>query len=70
VIPQLNSPYDRFIFWDKFGRPEVIPLRGTGPTYWWLDKSKSERLTQRRQAGGAGLLDFAGRGAAPDRQET
>ena len=54
VIPQLNAPYDRFLFWDKFGRPEVVPLFGTGPGYWWLDKAKADRLKERRQAGGTG----------------
>ena len=70
VIPQLNSTHDRLVFWDKFGRPDVIPLHGTGPTYWWLDKAKADRLKGRRQAGGTGVLNFARHVAVPDRRET
>ena len=70
VIPQLNAPHNRLVFWDKFGRPEVIPLHGTGPTYWWLDEETADRLKQRRQASGPGLHELAGRGAAPERQDT
>ena len=47
VIPQLVAPHDRIIYWDKFGRPEKVPLHGTGPTYWWWDEEKADSLPQR-----------------------
>lgn len=48
VIPQLIAPYDRFLFWDKFGHPDVTPLRGPSPYYWWIDPDKDRALAERR----------------------
>src|SRR3546814_6723180 len=28
VIPQLMAPFDRILYWDKFGRPGRVPLQG------------------------------------------
>jgi microcin C transport system substrate-binding protein len=49
VIPQLFAPYDRFLFWDKFGRPAVTPLNGPSPYYWWIDPEKDRALAERRR---------------------
>ena len=49
VIPQLIAPYDRFLYWDKFGRPEITPLNGPSPFYWWIDPEKDRTLAERRR---------------------
>ena len=48
VIPQLIAPYDRYLFWDKFGRPDITPLHGISPFYWWIVSEKDRALTERR----------------------
>lgn len=49
VIPQLIAPYDRILYWDKFGRPDVTPIRGPSPDYWWIDADKDRTLADRRR---------------------
>jgi microcin C transport system substrate-binding protein len=49
VIPQLIAPFDRIVFWDKFGLPEVTPLNGPSVLYWWIDKEKADSLPRRRR---------------------
>jgi microcin C transport system substrate-binding protein len=49
VIPQLIAPFDRIVFWDKFGRPEITPLNGPSVLYWWIDKEKADSLPRRRR---------------------
>ncbi len=41
VIPNLVSPYDRIVYWDRFGMPEKVPLNGPSTTYWWSDPAKA-----------------------------
>src|SRR3546814_11058269 len=52
VIPQLMAPFDRFLYWDKFGRPDRVPLQGPSVLRWWIDPQKARTLDQRRRAGG------------------
>jgi microcin C transport system substrate-binding protein len=49
VIPQLIAPFDRILYWDKFGRPDVIPLHGVSTDYWWIDQEKAASLPARRR---------------------
>lgn len=49
VIPHWYIDYDRVAYWDKFGRPEVIPKQGYQFNAWWVDKAKAEAVTKRRQ---------------------
>lgn len=49
VIPQLIAPFDRIVFWDKFGRPEILPLRGPNVLDWWIDEEKAKSLPERRR---------------------
>lgn len=35
VIPQWHIGYDRVAHWDKFGRPDVTPMRGYQLFAWW-----------------------------------
>jgi len=44
VIPQLHIPYDRVLYWNKFSRPEIIPIRGTSLFTWWIDPEKERAL--------------------------
>jgi len=50
VIPQLIAPFDRILYWDKFGRPENVPLNGPDPLRWWIDPEKAATLEQRRRS--------------------
>ncbi len=40
VIPHWHIGYDRVAYWDKFGRPSVIPPRGFQLFAWWIDTTK------------------------------
>ena len=44
VIPQYHLAHDRLIFWNKFGRPDVIPMRGYQFSAWWVDPAKAAKL--------------------------
>ncbi|MFQ5938546.1 MAG: extracellular solute-binding protein [Alphaproteobacteria bacterium] len=48
VIPHWHIPYDRLVFWDKFGVPEVIPMQGTSLLRWWIDGNKALALEQNK----------------------
>lgn len=50
VIPQLIAPFDRILYWDKFGRPERVPLNGPSVLRWWVDEEKAATLQQRRRS--------------------
>ena len=52
VIPQWHLDLDRLAYWNKFGRPEVTPLRGTSFNTWWLDPERAAALGRRRAATG------------------
>ena len=49
VIPHFHLPTDRIAFWDKFGRPEKIPMLGeaTNIDAWWIDPAKEAALGNR-----------------------
>lgn len=51
VIPQWHVPYDRIVFWDKFGRPATTPERGVQFDTWWIDSEKAARLDAGRRRG-------------------
>lgn len=48
VIPHWHIPYDRLVFWDKFGRPPTPPMRGVQLDTWWIDPAKESDLEQRK----------------------
>lgn len=48
VVPHFHVPHDRIAFWDKFGRPEVTPLRGAQINAWWIDPELEASLETRR----------------------
>lgn len=51
VVPNWHVPYDRILFWDRFGFPMPPPRSGTSITHWWLDAEKAERLERERRGG-------------------
>jgi microcin C transport system substrate-binding protein len=50
VIPHFHLPVDRIAFWDKFGRPEKVPMLGeaTNIAAWWVDPAKEAALEGRK----------------------
>jgi microcin C transport system substrate-binding protein len=44
VVPNWHIAYDRLVFWDKFGRPEVTPAQGAQIGTWWVDADKAAAL--------------------------
>jgi microcin C transport system substrate-binding protein len=44
VIPNWHIPYDRIVYWNKFGRPDTLTIRGTSPRTWWIDPAKVAAL--------------------------
>jgi len=49
VIPNWHLRIDRIAYWDKFGRPDYIPRRGTSINYWWIDPAKQRALEERQR---------------------
>ena len=47
VVPNWYIAYDRFAFWDKFGRPAVTPSQGAQVDAWWADPEKVAALARR-----------------------
>jgi microcin C transport system substrate-binding protein len=48
VVPQWHIPYDRVAYWDKFGRPPVVPDQGVQIDTWWIDPQKAESLEAKK----------------------
>jgi microcin C transport system substrate-binding protein len=48
VVPNWHLEYDRLAYWDKFGRPSVIPTQGTQFDTWWIDSAKATALEGRK----------------------
>ncbi|WP_404423021.1 extracellular solute-binding protein [Thalassospira australica] len=44
VIPQYYLGGDRMAYWDVFGRPDEVPLKGASVMTWWIDPEKSRQL--------------------------
>jgi microcin C transport system substrate-binding protein len=49
LIPHWHIPYDRVLFWDKFGTPERTPPQGVQFDAWWIEPAKADALARRRQ---------------------
>jgi microcin C transport system substrate-binding protein len=47
VVPHWHIDYDRVLYWNKFGRPQVTPISGVQFGAWWVDPAKEERLRGR-----------------------
>jgi microcin C transport system substrate-binding protein len=48
VIPHWHIQAFRLAYWDKFGRPSVVPKYALGFDAWWVDAQKAEALRARR----------------------
>ncbi len=46
MIPLWSYDYYRVAYWDKFGRPEVMPRLELGLDTWWYDSEKASALKQ------------------------
>ena len=53
IVPQWHVPYDRVAYWDKFGRPSVVPDQGVQIETWWVDADKAAKLGTRGGNSGA-----------------
>ncbi len=49
VVPHFHIAHQRLAYWDKFGRPDVVPMKGTSFWTWWVDPDKDTTLEQRKQ---------------------
>lgn len=49
VIPHWHVPFDRVLYWNKFGRPSMTPAQGVQFDTWWVDPSKGSGLPSKAQ---------------------
>jgi microcin C transport system substrate-binding protein len=47
VVPNWYLGADRVAYWDKFGKPSVIPRMGVQFDAWWIDPAKAARFESR-----------------------
>ncbi len=47
VVPHWHIDYDRVLFWDKFGRPDITPTAGVQFGAWWVEPERETRLRGR-----------------------
>ncbi|MBW2541299.1 MAG: ABC transporter substrate-binding protein [Deltaproteobacteria bacterium] len=52
MIPHFYISADRLLYWDRFGRPEIVPSEGLAIDTWWYDEAKAARLEAARGGGG------------------
>jgi microcin C transport system substrate-binding protein len=50
VVPHWHIPYDRLVFWNRFGQPAVTPDQGAQFFAWWIDPAKDEKLARYRRS--------------------
>ncbi len=42
VIPQWHTGYDRIAYWDKFGHPDQVPVKGADTSTWWAKSADAQ----------------------------
>ncbi len=47
AIPNWHIPFERLVFWDKFGYPDKPTISGADIMTWWFDPAKAARLRSR-----------------------
>jgi len=52
MIPHFFIAADRLLYWDRFGRPEIVPSEGLAIDTWWYDEAKAKRLDAASGGGG------------------
>jgi microcin C transport system substrate-binding protein len=48
VIPHWHIPYVRVAYWNRFGRPEIVPRHDIDLFAWWVDPAKLAALEAAR----------------------
>ena len=43
VIPNWYTPDHRYLFWDKFGMPDIVPMKGMNVLNWWYQEKKENK---------------------------
>ena len=51
VIPMYHIPYERVVYWNRFSRPQTIPLSGSSFWTWWIDPVKDKMLETQGRSG-------------------
>jgi microcin C transport system substrate-binding protein len=49
IVPQWDTPFDRFAMWNFYGRPDKLPARN--PSFlrvWWWDEAKAKKAADTR----------------------
>ncbi|KAA5605998.1 ABC transporter substrate-binding protein [Roseospira marina] len=44
LVPMYHSEADRFVYWNRFGMPEITPDSGASVMTWWIDPEKDAAL--------------------------
>ena len=50
VVPNWYIGTDRVVYWNRFGRPSVVPKNGVQLDAWWVDPAKAAALESRTGA--------------------
>ena len=50
AVPHWHIPYDRLVFWNRFGQPAITPDQGTQFMAWWIDPAKDAKLAEYRRS--------------------
>jgi microcin C transport system substrate-binding protein len=48
VVPNWHVPHDRVAWWDRFGRPSLVPKNGVQVDAWWWDAERAAALDAKR----------------------
>ena len=48
VIPHWHIRSFRVAYWDKFGRPGIVPRYALGFSFWWVDPVLEKALEKKR----------------------
>ena len=48
VVPNWHITADRVAYWDRFGRPQIVPKVGFLLSSWWVDPAKDAALRTKR----------------------
>lgn len=48
AVPNYHLTGDRIAYWDKFGRPAVVPLHGYQFNTWWIDQAHEATMARNK----------------------
>jgi microcin C transport system substrate-binding protein len=47
MVPQINYPFTRIAYWQRFGHPDPLPKYSVGfPNIWWYDEAKAALIVK------------------------